>query len=155
MNPEYMQVAIDSAREGIQAGHGGPFGACVVKGDKVVGVGHNTVLRDSDPTCHGEVMAIRHACQTLGTHVLDGCHLYTTADPCPMCLSAIYWARIDAIFVGADMECAARHGFDDSVFREQVCLPAEKRSIPSQTGILEAECEKVFHEWRELNGILY
>ena len=152
---QWMQEAIDSGREGVQKREGGPFGACVVQDGKVVGVGHNTVLKDRDPTCHAEMNAIRAACDHLGTHLLNGCTLYTTAEPCPMCLSAIYWARIDRVVVGVDRECAARYGFDDAEFYRQVSLPVDQRTVPQSTGTKCNECEALFAEWKEIEGALY
>lgn len=155
LNQKAMQLAIQSALTGIQNGEGGPFGACITKGDEIIAVAHNTVLKDSDPTCHAEMNAIRKACKALDTHVLEGLSLYTTAEPCPMCLSAIYWARIDRFFVGVDRAIAAKYGFDDAKFYEQIGLPVEQREIPQTTGIMTKECEQVFAHWHELNGTLY
>ena len=95
---EYMQVAIDEALDGISRQHGGPFGCVIVKDGRIVGQGHNRVLKNNDPTCHGEVSAIRDAGQKLGTFDLSGCELYTTGEPCPMCLCACLWANIDRVY---------------------------------------------------------
>ena len=151
----YMQKAIDSAREGVLNKHGGPFGACIVKNDEVIAVGHNTVLRDHDPTCHAEMNAIRGACQHLGSHLLSGCTLYTTAEPCPMCLAGALWARIDHVVVGAERSCAAKHGFDDAFFYEEIALPPKQRAISSEYGILGDSCEALFLEWNDQKGELY
>src|SRR5438093_8259131 len=120
MHDPFMKLAITSAREGVELDHGGPFGACIVRGDEVISVAHNTVLRDSDPTCHAEMNAIRSACKVLETHVLADCEIYTTAEPCPMCLAAINWARLKQIVVGVPRECAAAFGFDDAVFYSEL-----------------------------------
>ena len=114
-NP-YMQEAIAEAVEGIRAGHGGPFGSVIVKDGEIVGRGHNRVLLNHDPTCHGEVSAIRDACEKLGTHDLTGCKLYTTGEPCPMCLCACLWANIEKVYYGCTIDDNARIGFRDERF---------------------------------------
>jgi tRNA(Arg) A34 adenosine deaminase TadA len=112
----FMQIAVDEAYEGILLGHGGPFGAVVVRDGEVVGRGHNRVLADHDPTCHGEIAAIRDACAFLGTHDLSGCVLYTTGEPCPMCLYACMWANIDRVYYGCTLADNAAIGFRDERF---------------------------------------
>lgn len=114
----YMKQAIDEAYAGIRAGDGGPFGCVIVRDGQVVGSGHNTVLADHDPTCHGEMQAIRDACRRLGTFDLSGCDLYTTSAPCPMCQGAIQWANIRKIYVGCNVQDAEDIGFRDKVFYE-------------------------------------
>jgi tRNA(Arg) A34 adenosine deaminase TadA len=111
-----MKLAIESAREGIKKGHGGPFGACIVKDDKVIAVAHNQVLKNNDPTCHGEVNAIRKACEKLNTYDLSGCTLYTTGEPCTMCLVASLWANIDKIYYACTIEDNSIIGFRDEKF---------------------------------------
>lgn len=113
---EYMQMAIDEAREGISQGHGGPFGCVIVKDGKVLAKGHNRVLKNHDATAHGEITAIREAGQLLGTHDLSGCTLYTTGEPCHMCLCAILWANIDKVYYGCTIADNARIGFRDEHF---------------------------------------
>lgn len=152
---DVMQKAINEAKAGVDAGDGGPFGAAIVRGDEIISLGHNTVLKDKDPTCHAEVNAIRKACAKLKTHHLDGLHIYTTAEPCPMCLSAIYWARLSKIYIGVDQECAARYGFDDANFYQQLNLPASKRDVAQETGVLSSECEMLFKYWYDKEGRLY
>ena len=115
-----MQLAIQSSLEGIKNNEGGPFGAAIVRNNQVISVAHNTVLKDGDPTCHAEMNAIRLACKHLGDHVLSGCEIYSTVEPCPMCLSAIYWARIDKIYVGAPKAIAEKYGFDDVLFYQEI-----------------------------------
>ena len=115
---KYMKTAIDEARTGISEGHGGPFGCVIVKDGEVVGQGHNEVVKQKDPTCHGEVMAIRNACKNLGTCDLSGCELYTTAEPCPMCRGAILWANISRVYYGCNITDTDRIGFRDKVFYE-------------------------------------
>ena len=116
--PSFMQLAIEEAREGIHAHEGGPFGTVIVKGGVVVGKGHNEVLKRHDPTCHGEIMAIRDACANLGTHDLSGCVLYTTGEPCPMCFGAILWANIDKVYYGCNVSDTEKIGFRDEKFYE-------------------------------------
>lgn len=113
---DYMKEAIQEAYSGIEKKHGGPFGAVIVKDGEIVGKGHNRVLLDRDPTCHGEMMAIRDACKNLGTQDLSGCDLYTTAAPCPMCKGAILWANIRNVYYGCTIEDTDRIGFRDEVF---------------------------------------
>ena len=111
-----MTEAAKEAYTGIENGHGGPFGSVIVKDDKIVGRGHNRVLYKQDPTCHGEMEAIRDACKTLGTHDLSGCELYTTAEPCPMCLGGILWANIKTVYYGCSRKDTANIGFRDDAF---------------------------------------
>lgn len=111
-----MQIAIDEARVGIAHNEGGPFGAVVVKDGKIIGTGHNQVVLNNDPTCHGEMQAIRDACKNLGSFDLSGSILYTTGEPCPMCLSACLWANIDKVYYGCDIEQNEKIGFRDKKF---------------------------------------
>jgi guanine deaminase len=127
----FMLRAIELARLGMNQGAGGPFGAVIVKDGTIVGEGWNRVVGTNDPTAHGEVTAIRDACSRLATFSLDGCEIHTTGQPCPMCLGAIQWARIDKIYYGFRIEDAARIGFDDSEFFRQMILPVEDRLIPA------------------------
>ena len=113
---KFMALAIKEAKEGIDHVHGGPFGAVIVKDGKVIASAHNTVLRDNDPTAHGEVNVIRKASLALGTFDLSGCEIYTTGEPCPMCLGAILWANIQKVYFGANIIDAEAIGFRDSVF---------------------------------------
>lgn len=115
-NKDFMAEAIKEAYDGITNKHGGPFGSVVVKDGKIVGRGHNRVLFNNDPTCHGEVEAIRDACKNLGTYDLSGCELYTTAEPCPMCKGAILWSNIDHIYYGCTINDTDKIGFRDEIF---------------------------------------
>ena len=115
MMNKFMKMAIDEARKGICDGHGGPFGAVVVKDGKVIAKGHNKVVLNNDPTCHGEIDAIRKACKKLGTFDLDGCEIYTTGYPCPMCFGAIMWSSIDRIYYGCDLKENEEIGFSDKI----------------------------------------
>lgn len=119
MNPsEFMNEALQEAYQGIRAGDGGPFGSVIVKDGSIVGRGHNRVLLHHDPTCHGEIEAIRDACRELGTHDLSGCELYTTAEPCPMCLGAALWANISRLYYGCNRSDTDKIGFRDDKFYE-------------------------------------
>ena len=124
-NPEFLRRAIALATENVTSGAGGPFAALIVRDGQIVGEGANYVTATNDPTAHGEVNAIRAACKALGTFTLAGCELYTSCEPCPMCLAASYWARLDAIYYGAGAADAARAGFDDAF------LYAEFRKDPA------------------------
>ena len=142
MANQYMALAIEEARTGIRAGHGGPFGCAIVKDGRIVGRGHNEVIHRHDPTCHGEIMAIRDACRTLGTHDLSGCELYTTAEPCPMCRGAILWANIRKVYFGCTVADTARIGFRDEKFYE------DDFDIAEESG--REECLAVFAEYQSL-----
>jgi guanine deaminase len=127
---EFMQRALDLASHNANSGRGGPFAAIVVRDGKVVAEGTNLVTSTNDPTAHAEVVAIREACRNLGTFQLTGCELYTSCEPCPMCLGAIYWARPAAIFYSGTHKDAAAAGFDDSFIYQQTRMRAEERAIP-------------------------
>ncbi len=120
MAKEYMQAAIEEAMQGIENHHGGPFGSVIVRDGEIVGRGHNRVLIDRDPTCHGGVAAMRDACRRLYTHDLSGCILYTTGEPCPMCLFACRWANIEKVIYGCTIEDNAKIGFRDREFDSMV-----------------------------------
>ena len=128
----FMKRAIQLARQGMNRGDGGPFGAVVVRDGEIIGEGWNRVVGTNDPTAHGEITAIRDACARIGTYDLHGCEIHTTGQPCPMCLGAIHWARIERIFYGFRIEDAAAIGFDDREFFRQMALPSAERMIPSQ-----------------------
>ena len=129
-NPSLMQQAIHLATENVVSGRGGPFGAVIAQGEEVVATGVNLVTATNDPTAHAEVTAIRRAAAELGTFTLAGCELYTSCEPCPMCLAAAYWARLDAVVFGCTAADAARAGFDDSAIYTEVALPHSARSLP-------------------------
>lgn len=148
----YMDTAVAEALDGIRNGEGGPFGAVIVKDGRIIGKGHNRVLADHDPTMHGEVAAIRDACKNLGTYNLRGCILYTTAYPCPMCLSAAMWANIDRIVYGCTAHDTAEIGFRDEDFYN--ALKGEKEIIPLECDS-RRECLKVFEEYTRIKGKLY
>lgn len=145
-NPEFLRQAIQLATENVVSGRGGPFGAVIVRDGRVVGEGVNTVTSTNDPTAHGEVNAIRAAARQLGDFSLAGCALYTSCEPCPMCLAASYWARISAIYYGASAADAARAGFDDAVFYEQLRKPVGERQVPARQMLAE-EAWASFAAW--------
>ncbi|MGI9089321.1 MAG: nucleoside deaminase [Chthoniobacterales bacterium] len=143
-----MNEAVALARASMVEESGGPFGAIVVCGDQIVGRGQNQVTRILDPTAHAEVMAIRNACQKLGRFDLRGCEIYTSCEPCPMCLSAIYWARLDRIYYACTRGDAAAIGFDDDFIYRQIPLEIDARSIP-MTQLARENGVGVFHEWEK------
>ncbi|WP_198145875.1 nucleoside deaminase [Desulfonatronovibrio magnus] len=146
---KFMLEAIALSRKNIEKGHGGPFGAVVVQGETIVGRGYNQVILTNDPTAHAEIMAIRQACLTLGTYELAGCEIYSSCEPCPMCLGAIYWSRLEKLYFGCNRYDARDIGFDDNVFYHEVMLPLNKRSMPS-IQIMSAESREVFELWQKL-----
>ncbi len=148
MNPEFMRAAIEEGRKGMTANEGGPFGAVIVKDGKIVGRGHNQVLMLKDPTAHAEVMAIRDACKALEDFQITDCELYTSCEPCPMCLGAIYWARPKAVYFACTRADAAAIEFDDDFIYQQVPLPTAERSIPFKE-LLREEALGLFKQWSE------
>ncbi|MDY0232668.1 MAG: nucleoside deaminase [Sulfurimonas sp.] len=144
----FMKIAYDEAVDGMLKNEGGPFGAVIVKDDRIISKAHNSVLVTNDPTAHAEINAIRKAAKVLGTFELDGCILYTSCKPCPMCLGAIFWARISTVYYGADEEDAARGGFDDKRFYEMI------RGKNSDVKLIELDAKqnaKLFDMWLEKN----
>ena len=150
----FMRRAIELARQGMNQGAGGPFGAVVVRDGAIVGEGWNRVISTHDPTAHGEVTAIRDACARLGTFSLEGCEIHTTGEPCPMCLGAIQWARIKKIYYGFRIGDAAAIGFDDTEFFRQMVLPPDERLIPAEE-LCRAEALELAHEYELLPGRQY
>ena len=147
-NPVFMKRAIDLATENVRSGVGGPFAAVIVKDGAVIGEAANSVTATNDPTAHGEVNAIRKACAALGVFSLQGCEMYTSCEPCPMCLAASYWARIDVIYYGNDCHAAARVGFDDSFLYEQFKLDRTARALPLRQLMRDAAWES-FQAWHD------
>ncbi len=145
---KHMREAIRLSRQGMEADEGGPFGAVVVKEGKIVGRGNNRVTSTNDPTAHAEVMAIRDACRNLGTYQLDGCIIYSSCEPCPMCLGAIYWARPDKLYFACDRKDAAAVGFDDEFIYKEIPIPIDQRKIPT-IQFLQEEGRIVFEEWEQ------
>jgi len=143
---QFMRAAIALAEKNVAEGTGGPFGAVIVRDGEIIGEGTNRVTSDNDPTAHAEVMAIRNACEKLGTYSLEGCEVYTSCEPCPMCLSAIYWARLDRIFYGNTKADAAEIDFDDAFLYTEIPKPISERTIPTKQ-ILHDESIKAFQAW--------
>ena len=145
MKNEFMKRAIELSIKSVNNG-GGPFGSIIVKGDKIIAEGSNKVTSNNDPTAHGEIVAIREACKKLNNFSLNGCELYSTCEPCPMCLSAIYWARIDKIYYANTREDARKIDFDDSLIYTELQKNIDKRKIP-MIQILRNEALKAFELW--------
>ena len=143
----FLREAIRLAREKMEADEGGPFGAVVVKDGKIVGRGWNRVTSANDPTAHAEIEAIREACSNLGTFSLAGCEIYASCEPCPMCLSAIYWARIDALYFAATHHDAAEAGFDDALLYKEVSKDWKTRTLASEQH-LQKEAQEAFKLWK-------
>ena len=143
---EFMQRAIDLAAGNARSGRGGPFAALVVRNSEILAEGTNLVTSTNDPTAHAEVVAIRRACQQLGGFQLTGCDLYTSCEPCPMCLGAIYWARPAAIYYAGTHKDAAAAGFDDSFIYQQMRMRAEERAVPMRR-LLAEESFRPFQAW--------
>jgi len=148
---KFMKVAIEEAREGIKQNHGGPFGAVVVKNGKVVGRGHNHVVANNDPTCHGEIDAIRNACKNLSTFDLSGAEIYTTGEPCPMCLGAILWANISKIYYGCSIQENDMIGFRDEVFYKNLSISTEKMK-DKIVQVDHKECLKLFEDYMKITN---
>jgi tRNA(Arg) A34 adenosine deaminase TadA len=148
MKIQFMRAAIRLALKKMRRGEGGPFGAVVVRRGKIVGRGWNRVTSTNDPTAHAEIAAIRDACRRLKTFRLEDCEIYASCEPCPMCLAAIYWARIRKIFYAGARRDAAAAGFDDDMICRELARPVSRRQIPTRQ-LLHAESLKVFSEWRD------
>jgi tRNA(Arg) A34 adenosine deaminase TadA len=147
MNVSFMHEAIRLSLEKMREGRGGPFGAVVVKAGQIISRGWNEVTTTNDPTAHAEVVAIREACRVLQTFRLDGCELYASCEPCPMCLSAIYWARIERLFFAATRQDAAAAGFDDDLLYREIPLPFDQRRLPTRQLLRDAALPS-FAKWR-------
>lgn len=143
-----MKRALEMARIGMNSNQGGPFGCVIVKDGKILAEAHNRVTSINDPTAHAEVVAIREACQKLNSFQLEGCEIYASCEPCPMCLGAIYWARPDAVYFAGRKEDAANAGFDDSFIYHEIDLSPEKRSIPMHS-VECSDAQDLFREWVE------
>lgn len=140
---KFMKIAINEAKKGITMGHGGPFGAVIVKDGKIISKGHNHVVKNNDPTCHGEVDAIRKACKKLNTFDLTGCEIYTTGYPCPMCFCAILWANIDRVYYGCNTTDTEIIGFRDKAFEESI--PGRKEAMCVEVD--REACLKLYEEY--------
>ncbi|MDO5480412.1 MAG: nucleoside deaminase [Candidatus Saccharibacteria bacterium] len=153
--PEFMKLAIEEAKTGIKNQDGGPFGAVIVKDNQLIAAGHNCVLKNHDSTCHGEIDAIRKAEQNLQTHDLSGCELYTTGEPCPMCLAAILWANIKKVYYGCTLEDNEKIGFRDLKFEK--LMSSNRSQLPED--FLEQHdrdlCLELFNEYNHLDKTIY
>lgn len=147
---KYMSIAIEEARLGIRQGHGGPFGSVIVKDGKIIGKGHNHVVAYNDPTCHGEVDAIRTTCKALNTFDLSGAEIYTTGEPCPMCLGAILWANIDKIYYGCTIQENDMIGFRDEIFYKNLSISTEKMK-DKIVQVDHEECLDLFREYMDIS----
>jgi tRNA(Arg) A34 adenosine deaminase TadA len=155
MNNAFMERAIQLSIENVDSGRGGPFGAVIVRNGAIVAEGVNRVTSSNDPTAHAEVIAIREACAKLGVFVLHDCEIYTSCEPCPMCLGAIYWARLGRVYFANVAEDAAKIGFDDSFIYHEFAQSLSQRSIP-MVQIMREEALAAFRAWQERpNKILY
>lgn len=148
MNKKFMQLAIDTALDNIKSNNGGPFGAVIVKDGMLIAKSPNTVTSSNDPTAHAEINAIRLACKELKTFDLSGCEIYSSCEPCPMCLSAIYWARIYKVYYAADRFDAKKAGFDDSFIYNEISISEKERSIYMENA-MHKEGQLPFELWQE------
>lgn len=148
---QFMEEAIRLAAQNLEAQRGGPFGAVVVKNGEIIGRGANSVIAGNDPTAHAEINAIREACKNLGSYQLEGCEIYTSCEPCPMCLGAIYWARPLKVFYAADRQDAEKAGFDDSLIYQEMSAPIADRQIPLEQ-IMKLEAGMLFQKWNNLEN---
>jgi guanine deaminase len=147
---KYIELAIELAANNVESGQGGPFGAVIVKDDKIIATAVNTVTSSNDPTAHAEVNAIREACKNLNSFQLDDCEIYSSCEPCPMCLGAIYWSRAKKLYFAANKEDARQAGFDDSFIYDEIELPIEKRALATQR-LKPVDYKKPFNLWSKTN----
>lgn len=148
MNPAFLREAIRLSIEKMEANEGGPFGAVIVREGQIIGRGWNRVTSTNDPTAHAEVVAIRDACAHLQTFSLAGCEIYASCEPCPLCLAAIYWSRLDRVYYAATRDDAAAAGFDDRSFYREFAKPAGERSIPMEQALRDEACVAL-QAWRK------
>lgn len=144
---QFMKKAIEEAYTGIKNGEGGPFGAIIVEGDKVLARGHNTVLRDNDPTHHAEINAINEACRIKGDYDLSGCVIYSTTEPCPMCFSAIHWARIDSVIFGTAIEDVKILGFNELAISVEKMKEIGCSPVLIEKGFMVEKCRELLKSW--------
>jgi len=145
---QFMQMAVDLALQGMRRNEGGPFGAVVVRDGAVIGRGNNRVISTHDPTAHAEILAIREACEHISNFQLEDCVMYSSCEPCPMCLGAVYWARLSKVFFGCTKLDAAHIGFDDEWIYRELPLPIRERSVPMES-ISRDIALRAFAEWEE------
>lgn len=150
MNKEFMRKAIELSIDNVKNNKGGPFGAVIVKNNEIIATGANCVTSDNDPTAHAEMVAIRNACKKLDTFQLDDCEIYTSCEPCPMCLGAIYWARPKAVYYGNTKADAAEINFDDQFIYDELDLPLPERKLKMEQ-MLNEEAIKAFELWSHNN----
>lgn len=148
MHQQFMQLAIDLALENVRTNRGGPFGAVITKDNKVIAIGVNSVSATNDPTAHAEMVAIRNACLELNSFQLEGCTIYSSCEPCPMCLGAIYWARPEKLFFAGSKHDAAAVGFDDAFIYQEILLPYAERKLPTEQ-LMQEEARVTFAAWQE------
>lgn len=148
MHNQFMQLAIDLALENVRQNRGGPFGAIIVKDNNIIATGANSVTATNDPTAHAEMVAIRNACLILGSFQLTGCTIYSSCEPCPMCLGAIYWARPEKLYFAASKNDAAAIDFDDAFIYQEIALPITERKLPTEQ-IMHQESLIAFQEWQQ------
>ena len=147
-----MRLAIDTVRAHLAALEGGPFGACLVRGDEVLAVAHNTVLKDLDPTCHAEMKAIRLAARKLQSYDLSGCEIYSTTEPCPMCFAAIHWARINRLIYGTTISEVVRLGFNEITIDNRRMQDLGRSRVAIYHGFLADECRQLLIQWAQIPG---
>ena len=145
---KFMREAIRLSMENVKSGNGGPFGAVVVKNGKIIATAVNAVTKSNDPTAHAEIVAIRNACATLNSFQLDGCDIYCSCEPCPMCLGAIYWARLNAIYFGNSKKDAAEINFDDNFIYDEFDISLNERKLPT-IQLLRNEAQSAFIQWQK------
>jgi guanine deaminase len=150
LQEKFMDEAIRLAETNMETGHGGPFGCVIVKDGEIIASAYNEVLISNDPTAHAEIVAIRRACAKLNNFQLDGCEIYTSCEPCPMCLGAIYWSRPAKVYYAASREDAAQAGFDDKHIYQELYLPLPDRLIPFQQ-IKQQQVKDIFLTWTRMN----
>ncbi len=152
----FMQAALDDISHALAREEGGPFGACLVQGDRILALAHNTVLKEKDPTCHAEINAIRLAARTLGRHELRGCVIYSTTEPCPMCFSAIHWARIDTIVYGTRIADVEALGFHELHISNQQMQRLGHSPVRLITDFMRPQCLELLQQWQtRTHGITY
>jgi tRNA(Arg) A34 adenosine deaminase TadA len=154
MHKKFMQQAIELSIENVSNGYGGPFATLIIKNNTIIAQGVNSVTATHDPTAHAEIVAIRAACKKLQTHTLFGCEIYTTCEPCPMCLGAIYWAHLNAIFYANTQSDAAHIGFDDQRIYKEFSLNPSQRSIPTQQ-LMHEEALAAFDLWKKTRSKIH
>jgi guanine deaminase len=150
LHERFMRLALGAAYRGIRKGEGGPFGACIVRGSRVIALGHNRVLATRNPTLHAEIVALGRASRRLGTHLLDGCIIYSTTEPCPMCFAAIHWARVEAVHFGTSVPDVKRLGFNELMLSNATLKRLGRSPVKLFPGLLREECRGLLRDWKAL-----